>query len=98
MPQSSWAVATPVMLVVVTAGHSRILSGGQVMVGEVVSFTATSVVHALEQPLLITVRLRVKLVPQAVPAVTATVRAFVAPEMLPLPRIVQAKEVIPVGA
>jgi hypothetical protein len=35
--QVSWAVATPVALVLVSAGHSRIRFGGQVMTGLVVS-------------------------------------------------------------
>src|SRR6266853_764926 len=37
--QLSWAVATPVALVVVIAGHSRPRSGGQVMDGPVMSRT-----------------------------------------------------------
>ena len=88
--QPSCAVATPVTLVVVTAGHSRVRSDGQVIVGGLVSFTCASVVQALEQPLLTTFRPRVKLVPQAVPAMTVTVRALVAPERAPLPVIDQA--------
>jgi hypothetical protein len=35
--QVSWAVATPVALVLVSAGHSRTRFGGQVMTGLVVS-------------------------------------------------------------
>ena len=38
-PLASVAVATPVTLVVVTAGASRVLLGGQVMTGAVVSRT-----------------------------------------------------------
>src|SRR6266571_3475324 len=38
-PQPSWAVAMPVTLVLVLAGHSRTRSGGQVIVGGVVSRT-----------------------------------------------------------
>src|SRR5437667_9022149 len=32
VPQPSWAVATPVMLVLVSAGHSRVTLSGQVIV------------------------------------------------------------------
>jgi hypothetical protein len=35
--QPSWPVATPVTFVVVLAGHSRTTSGGQLIVGAVVS-------------------------------------------------------------
>ena len=38
-PQPSWAVATPVLLVLVSAGHSRTWLAGQVMMGGVVSWT-----------------------------------------------------------
>src|SRR6266581_4026694 len=38
-PQPSWAVATPVALVSVSAGHSSTRFGGQVMTGGVVSRT-----------------------------------------------------------
>src|SRR5438552_18370743 len=38
-PQPSWAVATPVALVVVLAGHSRVKLAGQVIEGGVVSRT-----------------------------------------------------------
>src|SRR2546422_11218414 len=38
-PQPSWAVATPVTLVLVLAGHSSTRLGGQVIVGGVVSRT-----------------------------------------------------------
>jgi hypothetical protein len=38
-PQVSWAVAMPVALVLVSAGHSRTRSGGQVKDGFVVSRT-----------------------------------------------------------
>src|SRR5215469_390240 len=37
LPQLSWAVATPVTLVRVSAGHSRTALGGAVMVGGAVS-------------------------------------------------------------
>ena len=38
-PQPSWAVATPVLLVVMSAVHSRTLLAGQAMVGGVLSRT-----------------------------------------------------------
>src|SRR6266581_200071 len=86
-PQSSVAVATPVALVLVLAGHCSTRSGGGEIIGGTVSLTITRVLHELEQPLLVTFRNRVKLAPQAAPALTLTVCAFVAPEMEPLPVI-----------
>src|SRR5438105_15915202 len=43
--QVSVAVATPVALVVVTAGHCRVRSAGQVMLGAVVSITTICWLH-----------------------------------------------------
>src|SRR6266540_5224331 len=60
-PQPSCAVATPVTLVRVSAGHSNTRFVGQLTIGGVVSLTSTSAVQALEQPLLVTFKFRVKL-------------------------------------
>ena len=84
-PQSSCAVATPVAFVVVFAGHCNVTLVGQTKLGGFVSFTKTFVEHVLEQVLLVTVRVAVKLSAQFVPGVTLTVCAFVAPEIEPLP-------------
>ena len=89
-PQSSVAVATPVTFVVVTAGHSRVRSAGQVMTGELVSFTNTSIVQTVGHPLVLLIKLSVKFVPQPVPATAVTVLAFDAPEIEPLPLMDQA--------
>src|SRR5205809_141989 len=88
-PQVSWAVATPVALVPVSAGHSSVRSSGQKIVGGVVSFTVTAIEQALTQPLLVTRRERVKLSAQFVPAATVTVWALVAPEIEPSPEMDQ---------
>src|SRR5882724_6677753 len=84
---ASVAVADPVLLVVGSTVHSSTRSAGQVRTGGVVSLTVTSVVQRLEQLLLMTFRIKVKFVPQALPAVTLTVWRFVAPVSEPLPVI-----------
>src|SRR5258708_4902114 len=48
--QVSVAVATPVLFVVVSAGHSRIRSGGQLMIGLVVSRTVIVWMQLAELP------------------------------------------------
>src|SRR5262245_37509016 len=97
IPQSSVAVATPVTFVVVTAGHSKVRSVGQVMIGELVSFTNTSVVQIVGQPLVLLIKLRVKFVPQPVPAVAVTVLPLLAPEIDPFPLMDHEYDVIPAG-
>jgi hypothetical protein len=60
------------------------------MTGATVSWTRTSLLHELWQPLLLpTFKARVKAAPQVAPAVTVTVWAFVGPEIEPLPLMVQ---------
>jgi hypothetical protein len=57
--------------------------------GATVSWTRTSLLHELEQPLLlVTFKPKVKVAPQAAPALTVTICALVAPEIEPLPLIV----------
>src|SRR5262249_27800694 len=56
-----------------------------------------SLVQVLEQLLLVTVRDRVKLAPQALPEITLTVRPLVGPERAPLPLIDQEYDAMPTG-
>src|SRR5439155_10455633 len=49
-PQPSWAAATPVALVLVSAGHSSTRLGGQVIVGGVVSRTEMVWMQLLRLP------------------------------------------------
>src|SRR6266702_3439197 len=67
--QVSWAVATPVALVVLSAGQSSTRSGGQVMVGLVVSRTMM-------------VCTQLALLPQASVAVQVRKMVSVAPQLL----------------
>jgi len=76
----------------VPAPHSLVLLGLQVMIGGVLSTTATVFVQVLVQLLgPVTVKVRVKLVLQLAEAMTVTFEAVVEPEMAPPPLIVQAK-------
>src|SRR6266581_3015628 len=68
-PQPSWAVATPVALVSVSAGHSSTRFGGQVMTGGVVSRT-------------VMVWMQLLLMPQASVAVQVRAMTLVPPQLL----------------
>src|SRR5437764_14065056 len=68
-PQASWAVATPVLFVVVSAGHSNTTFVGQVIVGGFVSVTVI-VCNALV------------LLPQASVAVQVRAMTLVAPQLV----------------
>src|SRR6266571_20270 len=87
----------PVAFVPVGTGHSTTRSAGGIRLGGTVSFTSTSALQALEQPLLVTFRNKVKLLPQALPAATVTVCALVGPEMEPLPVMDQEQAFNPAG-
>src|SRR6266581_38573 len=67
--QVSWAVATPVALVLVSAGHSRTTSGGQVMTGGVMSRT-------------VMVCTQLALLPHSSMAVQVRAMTLVAPQLL----------------
>src|SRR6266581_8182988 len=68
-PQPSWAVATPVALVLVSAGHSSTRFGGQVMTGGVVSRT-------------VMVWMQLLLLPQASVAVQVRAMTLVPPQLV----------------
>ena len=88
VPQLSEAVP-PVKLGAGAGRHWIENPAGHVMLGLVVSLTLTIVLQVLEQPVLVTVSVKVKLAPQVEPALTETVWPEVEPGMEPLPVIDQ---------
>src|SRR5258706_13244917 len=84
-PHPSWAVATPVALVRVSAGHSRVRSGGQMRLGGDHAAVGANAPEKLAQPLLTTGKSSEKVAPQAGTAMTGTAAPLVAHGLVPLP-------------
>src|SRR6516162_4974495 len=89
LPHTSCTTATPVRLVLVSEGHSRTRSGGQVTVGALVLSMGMVIVHVLGQLLLETASCKIKFVPQPGPVTTLTCWALVGPAITPAPVTVQ---------
>src|SRR5258708_24272840 len=66
-------------------------TAGQLIVGGAVSLTRKLLLQVIEQPLLVTVRLKMRFELQRLPTLTVTLGLVVEPEIVPLPLIVQEK-------
>ena len=73
------------LLVLVSAGHSRVTLGGAVTAGGVVSLTNTLVEQVLEQEPLPVFSVKMKEEPQVEPAVIVTICWLAGPAIEPLP-------------